>query len=593
MKTKLLLFIFCIFFLIDSYSQEEQCGTMKNLEEQLKKDPSLKEKMFQIEQKNQDWIQKKRIGLKKYNPSNKNSNPTSKTSFNTATNTLCGYNNIYYTTITAPIILNAIASPSPNCAYGGEYVRVNNLIAGRTYRISTVGLNNFDTQMTIYPAGGGNAVAFNDDWFGEQSEIYFTPIFTGNYDVLINEYNCKSNSLCASLQVELWSIPRPIITIPVVVHVIHNGEAIGTGTNISDAQIQSQIDVLNEDFRRLNADILSVPAAFRGASADPLIQFCLAQQDPNGIITTGIDRGIGPTPSEYTNLGVPVDLQCINNITLESIIKPATIWDRDKYLNFWVVDLRQLPPTINGEPNNVSGNNLGCNFQSSTLGYAQFPGLAANTDGVVIRYNAFGRVGNLDPTFNLGRTSTHEVGHWLNLKHIWGDEKNCDADDLVDDTPLQTLDSSGCNNFPFTDSCSPSYPGKMFMNYMDYSDDNCLALFTYGQVARIESTLFIQRASLITSKGCISGTLNSAKFDSNEDISLFPNPTTSKVFFDNSNYNFTTVSVVNTLGQEVSKIKFTSFMSNQDIDLSGLTAGVYILTFSNNEISKTTKIIKQ
>lgn len=589
MKTKLLLLVLTIFFLTNSYSQQEQCGTMKNLEEQLKKDPSLKEKMLQIEQKNQDWIQKKRIGLKRNSPSNKSSNPISKVSLSTATNSLCGYNNVYYKTIAAPIILNEVVSPFPNCTYGGEYVRVNNLIAGRTYRISTVGLNNFDTQITIYQAGGGNAVAFNDDWFGEQSEIYFTPIFTGNYDILINEYDCKSNSLCASLQVELWSIPRPIITIPVVVHVIHNGEAIGAGTNIADAQIQSQIDVLNEDFRRLNADILSVPAVFRGASADPLIQFCLAQQDSNGIITTGIDRTVGPTTSQYTALGVPSDLQCINKFTLETIIKPSTIWDRDKYLNFWVVDLRQLPPTINGE----TTNELGCNHQSKTLGYAQFPGLAANTDGVVIRYNVFGRVGNLDSTYKLGRTSTHEVGHWLNLKHIWGDEDACAADDLVDDTPLQSKASYGCNDFPFTDTCSQSYPGVMFKNFMDYSDDNCLALFTYGQVARIESTLINQRAGLMTSKGCVLGTLSSAQFDSKEDLSLYPNPTTSKVFFDNSNYNFENVSVVNSLGQEMSKIKFTAFLNNQEIDLNGLSTGVYILKFSNNETSKTIKVIKE
>jgi hypothetical protein len=380
-----------------------------------------------------------------------------------------------------------------------------------------------------------------------------------------------------------------------VVHVIHNGEAIGTGANISDEQIQSQIDVLNEDFRRLNTDILSVPAAFRGASADPLIQFCLAQQDPNGIKTTGVDRKLAPDQSDYEVLRVPVELRCVNKLIVNVIIKPTTIWDRDKYLNFWVVDLKQLPPTLNGEPNTESGNNLGCNYQSGTFGYAQFPGLAANTDGVVVQYNYFGRVGNLNPVYNLGRTSTHEVGHWLNLKHIWGDEDACEVDDLVDDTPLQAKASYGCNSFPFTppESCSTSYPGIMFMNYMDYSDDNCLALFTYGQVARIESTLFNQRASLMTSKGCVSGTLGSAQFDSKEDLSLYPNPTISKVFFDNSNYNFKNVSIVNSLGQEVSKIKFSVFSNNQEIDMSKLQTGVYILKFSNQEGNKTVKVIKQ
>lgn len=601
MKTKLILIAITTLFLANAYSQVEQCGTMQNLEEQIKKDPSLKARMIEIENQNQEWIDKNGLGFKKHSElvNNKNIDNTYKSSL--STNALCGYSNTYYTTIVAPTTLSTIVSPNPNCTYGGVYVRVNNLIAGRTYRISTIGVNNFDTQITIYPAGGGNAVAFNDDWQSSlQSEIYFTPIYSGNYDVLVNQYGCLSNQLCASFQVELWYIPRQVITIPVVVHVIHSGEAIGTGTNISNAQIQSQIDVLNEDFRRLNQDILNVPAAFRGQSADPLIQFCLAQQKPDGTITNGITRHLQPTQSEYNQLSVPVNLQCLNKYTIEEIIKPNTIWNRDKYLNLWVSDMRQLPSSINGQPNLQIGNNQGCNFQSSTLGYAQFPGLGglsstipANlTDGVWIRTNVFGRIGNLVSNFNLGRTATHEVGHWLNLKHIWGDEDACAADDLVIDTPLQTIDSSGCNFFPKTDACSPSYPGIMFQNYMDYSNDNCLALFTYGQFVRTDAALFNQRAGLLTSQGCVPGILGVNQFGINK-VQLFPNPTTSKVFFDNSISNFKDFAIYNYLGQEVSKTSFTSFSNNQEVDMSSLSAGVYILKFSNNETSKSVKVVKQ
>jgi hypothetical protein len=364
MKTKLLL-ISLLFTSIISFGQE-QCGTMKILEEKIKSDPSFKEKMLQIEKQNQEWIDNNGRGFKKSSKKQiKVSDKLSKTAFNTTN--LCGYDNTQYTEIEAPISENVIVSPIDNCVYGGEYVRVTNLIAGYTYRIS-VSSDLFDTQITIYTAGGGNAVAFNDDWPGSpQSEIYFTPLASGDYDILIDEYNCISNTECASLEVELWYIPRPVITIPVVVHVIHYpGEAIGTGTNISDAQIQSQIDVLNEDFRRLNSNIYSVPAAFRGASADPLIQFCLAQQDPNGAITNGITRDLSLTQEEYAQTGFPPEFRCLNRFILQGFIKPATIWNRDKYLNIWVSDLRQLPPSVGGQQPP-----LGCDFPASELGFAQ------------------------------------------------------------------------------------------------------------------------------------------------------------------------------------------------------------------------------
>jgi hypothetical protein len=535
------------------------------------------------------------MGFKKHTDLESNKKPinTAKSALNT--NILCNYDTVFYREITAPVILNSIVSPFQNCTYGGEYVRVTNLIAGRTYRISTCGLNNFDTQITIYPSGGGNSVAFNDDWCGSQSEIYFTPIFSGNYDILIDEYGCVSNSECASLEVELWYIPRPVITIPVVVHVIHQGEQVGTGTNISNAQIQSQIDVLNEDFRRQNLNILNVPSPFRGASADPLIQFCLAQQDPNGTITNGITRHLRPTQAEYTQLGVPTEFQCLNSKTVENIIKPFTIWNRDKYLNIWVSDLRQLPPSAGGNPTP-----LGCNFQDTTLGYAQFPGEPVSpnypapelTDGVWIRYDVFGRVGILNPSFNLGRTATHEVGHWLNLKHTWGDEPGCNVDDEVMDTPAQADLSTGCLAFPYTDSCSQNYPGIMFQNYMDYSNDNCLGIYTYGQTFRMDATLFNQRASLLTSPGCIPGSLSSIEFN-NFKVPVFPNPTSSAVFFDNAKLGFTEVQVFNYLGQEVKREQLAGGLANQEINLSNLSAGIYVLKFHNGSATATAKVVKQ
>jgi hypothetical protein len=597
----ILAILFSISPFVFSFSQSEQCGTMQNLEFQLQKDPSLRRKLDSIELNNSNWIKNNNRGFKEHQYSNQNnriSNAKSNLEIESI-NALCSYDNTLFTNINAPTILGQIVSPTNNCTWAGEYVRVNNLIAGNTYRISTIGLNNFDTVLSIFLAGGGNSVAYNDDWNGSaQSEIYFTPFISGNYDILIDQYGCLSNQLCASLQVELWYIPRPVITIPVVVHVIHKGEPVGTGTNISDAQIQSQIDVLNQDFRRLNSDVLFSPAPFRGSSADPLIQFCLAQQKPDGSSTNGIMRYLEPTQTEYSTLGVPSELRCLNRLTIESIIKPETIWNRDKYLNIWVSELRQLPPVINGQPNNSLGNNQGCNFESTFLGYAQFPGGASETDGVWLGYKYFGNNGSAISPFNLGRTATHEIGHWLNLKHIWGDDTTaptplpqCSLDDEVLDTPLQSTKSEGCNSFPYNDSCS-SFPGIMFMNYMDYSDDNCLSIFTFGQSARMDSTLFNQRAGLLTSNGCQPSTLGLNDNSIENSIKVYPNPFTNQLTIE-ANEPIYKVEIYNLLGQKVKVFGINNpSESTVYIELSELAQGNYIAKIHTEVNIKSIKIIK-
>lgn len=256
------------------------------------------------------------------------------------------------------------------------------------------------------------------------------------------------------------------VTIPVVVHVVYNT----TSQNISDAQVQSQIAVLNNDFRKLNADASLIPAAFQGLAADCEINFCLAAQDPNGNPTNGIVRKFTSVTSFSQNDAIKFDAQGGSNI-----------WDRSKYLNIWVG-----------------------NLSNGLLGYAQFPGGPAATDGVVCRFNAFGTVGTLSVTFNKGRTATHEVGHWLNLFHIWGDDGgSCLGSDYVNDTPNQADENYGCPTFP-TVSCNNGPDGDMFMNYMDYSNDACMYMFTQGQKDRMQA-LFASngfRVSLLTSNGC-------------------------------------------------------------------------------------------
>lgn len=265
---------------------------------------------------------------------------------------------------------------------------------------------------------------------------------------------------------------RALKTIPVVVHVVYNTAA----QNVSDAQIQSQIDVLNKDFRKLNSDWTGTPSVFQGLVADCEIEFCLAKQDPNGNVTTGIVRKSTTTTSWSTNDAVKKSAQGGDDA-----------WNSSKYLNLWV-----------------------CNLSGGVLGYAQFPGGPAATDGVVITYTGFGTIGTAAAPFNKGRTATHEIGHWLNLFHIWGDDGTaCTGSDNVGDTPNQGAEHYGCPTFPQV-SCSNGPNGDMYMNYMDYTDDACMYMFTTGQKARMDAlfTTGGARAGLLTSLGCTVGSGN-------------------------------------------------------------------------------------
>ncbi len=267
-----------------------------------------------------------------------------------------------------------------------------------------------------------------------------------------------------------------VVTIPVVVHVVYNNST----ENISSAQIQSQIDVLNDDFRRLNSDASNTPSDFIGVAADVQIEFCLASVDPSGNSTTGITR----TSTNVSAFGT-------NDAMKFSSQGGKDAWPTSSYLNIWV-----------------------CDISGGILGYAQFPGGPASTDGVVVDYAYFGTTGTATAPFNLGRTATHEVGHWLNLRHIWGDG-GCSVDDFVNDTP----EAGGPNytgapcTYPGPNSCRPKGRNKgndlpdMFMNYMDYSDDGCMNMFTSGQTSRMRALFDVggPRASLLSSNGCGNG----------------------------------------------------------------------------------------
>ena len=256
---------------------------------------------------------------------------------------------------------------------------------------------------------------------------------------------------------------QTILTIPVVVHVLYKT----SNQNISDAQIFSQIDILNEDFRKNNSDASSVPSAFSGVAADCEIEFCLAVRDPNGNVTTGITRTYTTTSSfsGYTSMKY-------------SSSGGQDAWNTSDYLNIWV-----------------------CNLSSGLLGFATFPGGNSSTDGVVCDYAYFGNSGTATYPYHLGRTATHEVGHYLNLYHIWGDSY-C-GNDYVSDTPKHEGSNYGCPSFPHASSCSGTGSnGEMFMNYMDYTNDACMYMFTTGQKNRMRATLNGSRSSLLSSNGC-------------------------------------------------------------------------------------------
>jgi len=238
--------------------------------------------------------------------------------------------------------------------------------------------------------------------------------------------------------------------IPVVVHVVYKQPA----ENISTAQIKSQIPVLNKDYKATNPDKKNTPPVWKGLVTSANITFQLATKDPSGKPTNGITR----TKTDRDSFGSDDSVKSVATGGVDP-------WDTTKYINIWV-----------------------CTLGNSLLGYAQFPGGPPETDGLVILNTAFGTKGTATAPFNKGRTVTHELGHYFNLHHIWGDTQHCEGSDLVEDTPNQQQPNFGKPSFPHI-SCKNGPNGDMFMNYMDYVDDDTMVMFTAGQVTRINATL--------------------------------------------------------------------------------------------------------
>jgi hypothetical protein len=332
------------------------------------------------------------------------------------------------------------------------------------------------------------------------------------------------------LSVEKAELPT-VITVPVVVHILWRTPE----EYISDDQVRSQLESLNADFSRGNADFSSVPAVFASRSASCGIRFVLATADPDGRPTNGILR-------KRTSALLWINDDRIKN----SRTGGCDPWDPQSYLNIWVG-----------------------NLSSSLLGFASFPGAPPAKDGIVIRYNVFGTRGRLSPPWDKGRTLTHELGHWLGLRHLWGDTP-C-GDDGVDDTPRQKTGNRGTPSFPLLrNDCANGPDGDMFMNFMDLSDDASLLMFTRGQAALMRAQFASIRKGILSSKGAGEPWNNEPPRDA--PIRFFPNPAHDHIRIEGQPPG-STVELFNSLGQSILR----RTMGEGRLELPALPAGIYRL----------------
>lgn len=349
---------------------------------------------------------------------------------------------------------------------------------------------------------------------------------------------------------------QTVVTIPVVVHVLYKNAT----QNISDAQIMSQLAVLNADFRRLNADYSSVvPAAFQPFSADMELVFCLATKKSDGSPTTGIERK-----------SVASNFNFQNNYYLSSGL---LAWDPTKYLNIWVGDM-----------------------PSPFLGWAYLPDAAGYPeDGLAIGYKYFGTTGVAEYPYNGGRTATHEIGHYFGLLHPWGEDGSLcgtlDNDDGCADTPATNNPHFGGNAFPDnTNTCVASANGAMFMNFMDYVTDEEMAFFTNDQKTIKTNTMAGPRASLLNSNACTFLSVNDV--EKVNSINLFPNPTTQYISIASPLVKINEVEIFNSEGRLVRKASINN--ETDKIDVKDFAKGVYyVRTYNNNDFIKSMKFIKK
>ena len=349
-----------------------------------------------------------------------------------------------------------------------------------------------------------------------------------------------------------------IIRIPVVVHVLYHTP----DQNVSKAVIDNMINALNRDFNKRNSDTANIPAAFKPYAVAMGFEFKLATSDPKGVGTSGIVKKY--TPVQYW---LSDDKMKFNSSYGDDV------WDSKSYLNIWLCNLKDV------------------------LGYSTLPGMDIKKEGVVISFDNIIDTKHTTPTVNDSRTLVHEVGHWLNLYHIWGDGY-C-GDDKVDDTPKQSTYTPGCPSGSRISSCGSSSSGDMYMNFMDFTDDICMNMFTNGQRkrARVLFDTGGPRHSMLYSKGLNTPVKEAAPtvdfYPKWYNAQLYPNPSTSSInlYFEyDERWIGQKLEVRDMAGKVVLNMIINSRIQN--IDISVLKAGVYFINAKKGDEKLNGKFVK-
>jgi hypothetical protein len=331
-----------------------------------------------------------------------------------------------------------------------------------------------------------------------------------------------------------------ILTIPVVVHVVYRQDM----PEITDAQIYSQMVVLNQDFRKLNPDFFQILPQFEALAADSKIEFVLSSADEYGNPTKGITR----TLTQHGPFG--------NSNIYFSALGGRDAWDTQKYLNIWVCD---LAPGI--------------------LGFASAPGSAPSKDGVVVHYENFGTTGTAKVPYQKGRTLTHEIGHWLNLQHLWGVSGGCSEDDGIEDTPMQEGPFFGCQ-------LSRTSCGNLIMaqNFMNVSDDECMVFFTQGQKSVMRHALLHYRKAVIENEQIPLG-LQRNEVGTGFNVEVWPNPIVNGEVNLQLSPSLSTIDLW--LYDQQGKVVWQKEIINPpqvlSIDMSGYKTGTYVIGIGNRQ----------
>jgi len=320
--------------------------------------------------------------------------------------------------------------------------------------------------------------------------------------------------------------------IPVVVHIVWNKES----ENISDERVVSQIDALNRDFKGENEDLAKVPDEFKSFISTLSIKFCLASISPQGSYTSGITR----TKTNISEIGIKEEL-------FRTELGGRDAWDTRHYFNIWVANTGEY-----------------------LSGFGIYPEMADSIkDGIVVNPKYFGNP-NGSRRYSLGRVAVHETGHYLGLHHTWGDDEDCNTDDGIEDTPSQLFPYSGCPVYPQY-SCGYS---NMFMNFMDYVDDECMFFFTQGQMNVMLNTLKNYRIELVENENLCDDQV----VETINHFTIIPNPASKyiRIIFSNPVHALEEIALFNEVGQVIFHKNILVY-SSMDFELPSLINGVYFL----------------